>query len=135
MSEAPPTSQPSVPAPSRHAPIANEPTPGIFDFGAMTPPPQRADPDEDRFVTNERFTEEDLQHPERYFEAAEHKPELNRPEARRAALDYFVAYREKLQQDLAGGSLSTAARAETLATIARYDAAIARMRALIAGAD
>jgi hypothetical protein len=37
-------------------------------------------PDGDRFRTNERFTPGDLAHPERYFETAEHLPELRRDE-------------------------------------------------------
>jgi hypothetical protein len=101
-----------------------------FDFAAMTPA-ARTKPatDEDRFVTNEWFTEDDLRHPERYFEMAERIPELNRLEERRQTLDYFLAYREKLQRDLEGTEPAT--RQELLATIARYDSAIARLRALI----
>lgn len=98
----------------------------------MTPPPAVPSSDDDRFVANERFTQEDLQHPERYFEAAESRPELKRPEERRAVMEYFLAYRNKLERDLAGGQLSPEMREEVLATLERYDDAIERLRKLIA---
>lgn len=118
----------------RAAPVAaGVPTPGIFDFGAMTPPPAVPSSDDDRFVANERFTQEDLQHPERYFEAAERMPELNRPEERRAVMEYFLAYRDKLERDLASGQLSPEIREEAVATLERYEEAIERLRELGAG--
>jgi hypothetical protein len=106
------------------------PTHRAVDFAAMTPAgrPKPAT-DADRFTTTEWFTEEDLRHPERYFAMAERIPELNRPEERRQTLEFFLAYREKLQRDLR--EAEPAAREEVLATIARYDAAIARLRAVM----
>ena len=121
------------PTPIRPAPVAaGVPTPGVFDFGAMTPQPQQPPGnEEERFVTNDRFTQEDLQHPERYFEAAETTAELNRPEERRAVLQYFVAYREKLEHDLADEEIDAETHQEIAATMQRYDDAITRLRALI----
>jgi hypothetical protein len=86
--------------------------------------------DEERFVTDEWFTEGDLQHPELYFELAEEIEELNRPEERRDTLEFFLAYREKLRRDLEFPQ-NRDRRQEALATIERYDAAIARLRELI----
>jgi hypothetical protein len=90
-------------------------------------------PDADRFRTNDKFTAEDLAHPERYFEAAEQLPELRRDEERRDALDYFLAYRARLEHDLAVAARDADKRAAVLAVIERYDAAIARLRSLDAG--
>lgn len=116
---------------SAGAPSPRE-TPRVVDLAELAPAP-KSNPtagDEDRFATNGRFTEEDRRHPERYFELAERIPELNRPEERRETLEYFRAYRRKLQRDVDVGR-DAAERREILATIARYDAAIARLRRLI----
>jgi len=108
------------------------PRAAVFDFAHLTAPPRTAAiADEERFKTNERFTQDDLRHPERYFEFAERMPELNRPEERRDTLEYFVAYREKLGRDLDAAGADGAARQEILTVIERYDRAIARLRALI----
>jgi hypothetical protein len=113
-------------------PSRPQPTPSIFDFGTMLPPAApEEDEEEERFVTNEWFTEEHLQHPEIYFEWAERMPELRRPEERRDTLAYFIAYREKLERDLEAAGDNTDRRQQILATIGRYDEAIARLRALI----
>jgi hypothetical protein len=121
-----------LPTLARPAPVAaGVPTPGVFDFGAMTPPRQQPASEEERFPTNERFTQEDQQHPERYFEAAKRMPVLNRPEERRAVLEYFLAYREKLERDVDDEALDADKREQIVATMQRYDDAIARLRALI----
>ena len=88
--------------------------------------------DDDRFRTNDKFTADDLAHPERYFEAAERTPELRRDEERQDVLDYLLSYRAKLERDLgvAGGDADK--RAAVLAVIARYDAAIARLQSALA---
>jgi hypothetical protein len=83
-----------------------------------------------RFRTTEWFTEEDQRHPERYFELAERMPELNRAEERRDALQFFLAYREKLRGDLDTVKDPDEQR-EILAAIGRYDDAIARLRELL----
>ncbi len=121
----------SAPPPQASAP--SRPTPAVVDLAAAAPSPSKPRPegDEDRFLTNDWFTREDLQHPERYFERAVQIPELNRPEERRDTLAFFMAYREKLQRDLAAGGDDRGTRDETLAVIERYDAAIARLRMLI----
>src|SRR5215475_12714248 len=65
------------------------PTTEVFDFAAMTPPePTNQGKREQQFRTTDWFTEEDLRHPERYFELAERMPELNRPEERRDTLAF-----------------------------------------------
>ena len=87
--------------------------------------------DEKRFVTNEWFTREDLQHPELYFELAEQMPELKRPEERRDTLDFFLAYREKLRHDLEVLGENRDKRQEILAAIERYEGAITRLRELV----
>jgi hypothetical protein len=111
----------------------SQPTPGIFDFASITPRQQAAPTShEERFVTNERFTQQDLEHPERYFEAAAHAPALNKPEARRDTLEFFLAYRAKLEGDL-DVPANAARRTEIVAVIDRYDDAIERLRALMAG--
>ena len=101
---------------------------------STTPPVRSTRNDSERFATNEWFTHDDLQHPERYFEHATRIPELNRPEERRDTLDFFLAYREKLGRDLQDRAEDPEATRQILAAIARYDAAIARLRALIASA-
>lgn len=118
-------------APATTAARVAVPTPGVFDFASITPRQQRAAaPVDERFVPNEHLTQEDLDHPERYFDAAARVPALNEPEARRDTLDFFRAYRAQLERDLEapehGGR-----RSEILATIARYDDAIGRLRELI----
>jgi hypothetical protein len=84
-----------------------------------------------RFLNGERFTEEDLHHPELYFELAEQMRELNRPEERRDTLEFFLAYREKLGRDLEVVGENEDKRQEILATIERYESAIARLRELV----
>jgi hypothetical protein len=84
--------------------------------------------DRDRFRTNDKFTAEDLAHPDRYFEAAERLPELRRDEERHDALEFFLAYRAQLERDLAVAGADADKRAAVLAVIERYDAAIARLR-------
>ena len=88
--------------------------------------------DDDRFRTNDKFTADDLAHPERYFEAAERTPELQRDEERHDALEYFLAYRARLERDLAVAGGDANKRAAVVAVIARYDAAIARLQSAIA---
>jgi hypothetical protein len=121
------------PAPSAASPQAR-PTPPVFDLATL---PRSGEPaertEEERFRTNQWFTDEDLQHPELYFKRAEQMPELNRPEERRDALDFFLAYREKLGRDLEAAGENRDERQRILATLARYDAAIARLRELVAG--
>jgi len=98
---------------------------------ARSPQSKRSENDEERFPTNDWFKQEDLLHPERYFEVAEHVPELNRPEERRDTLEFFLAYREKLQRDLEAVGDNSDKRQEILATIERYESAISRLRKLI----
>jgi len=88
--------------------------------------------DRDRFRTNEKFTAEDLAHPERYFEAAERLPELQRDEEQHDALEFFLAYRARLEGDLAVAGTRADKRGAVLAVIERYDAAIARLRSSLA---
>ena len=135
------TAQPSPDATSaggrdRRAPSPEtRPTPAVFDLGklAASPQPQERETDEERFSTNRWFTQDDRAHPERYFDLAERMPELNRPEERRDTLEYFLAYRAKLQRDLAAAGDDTDKRQEILATIERYETAISRLRKLIQG--
>jgi hypothetical protein len=104
----------------------------VFDLASIphapTVPPQE---DEERFPTNEWFTREDQRHPERYFELAQRMPELNRPEERRLTLEYFLAFRRQLERDLEAARTDSDEQREILATISRYDAAIARLRPLV----
>ena len=108
-------------------------TPPVFDFATLAdrgaPAPSG---DGDRFRTSEKFTVEDLAHPERYFEAAEQLPELRRDEERHDALEFFLAYRARLEHDLGVARRDPVKRAAVLAVIERYDAAIARMRSSLA---
>jgi hypothetical protein len=107
------------------------PTPGIFDFAQLPRPAMtKAATETERFTTNDRFTQDDLQHPERYFAVAEHMPELRRPEERRDTLDFFLAYRDKLRRDLEAAQ-SPDQRAEILTVLERYEDAIQRLRDLI----
>jgi hypothetical protein len=112
-----------------------KPTPSVFDFATPPRVGETESAPEERFVTNEWFTEEHLRHPEIYFEVAEQMPELNRPEERRDTLEFFLAYRDKLQRDLAVAVEQGERRREILATIERYDNAIARLRKLMDGGD
>jgi hypothetical protein len=127
------------------APSAARPSPGTTPSAgqATTAPPvfdlatlaQRGAPqptsDRDRFPTNDRFTADDLAHPDRYFEAAARVPELQRDEERRDVLEYFLAYRAQLERDLAVAGRDASKRTAVLAVIGRYDAAIARLRSLL----
>jgi hypothetical protein len=110
---------------------ATRPTVVPFDFATMGSAGRREGKKEERFVTNQWFTEDDLRHPDRYFELAERMPELNRPEERRDTLEFFLAYRQKLNDDLAAAGDDPSKRAEIQTVIDRYDAAIARLRPLI----
>ena len=107
--------------------------PPVFDLATLA---QHGAPEpgieRDRFRTNDKFTVDDLAHPERYFEAAEHVPELQRDEERTDALEYFVAYRARLERDLRIAGTDARKRAEVLVVIERYDAAIARLRSSLA---
>jgi len=111
------------------------PTPSVVDLATVPHAREivRQKGDE-RFDTDE-FRQEAMQHPELYFELAERIPELNRPEERRDTLTFFLTYREKLQRDLEGAPENSSERQEILATIARYDDAIARLRPLVDAED
>ena len=129
------------PQPTPSPPVARppdvatpRPRPSVFDFAMMTPPARTsAHKDEEQFPTTAWFTEEDLHHPERYFALAERMPELNRPEERHDTLEFFLAYRAKLARDLDAAGVRPDERQEILATVERYDSAIARLRTLIEG--
>jgi hypothetical protein len=118
-----------VPSPTGGAGTA----PPVFDLATLT---RQAVPepsvDDDRFRTNERFTADDLAHPERYFDAAEQLPELRRDEERHDALEFFLAYRARLERDLGVAGRDADKRAAILAVMGRYDAAIARLRSSLA---
>src|SRR4029079_998412 len=105
----------------------------VSDLAALAHPaaPQPTS-DRDRFRTTDRFTADDLAHPERYFEAAARVPELQRDEERRDVLEYFLAYRAQLERDLGAAVRDANKRAAVLAVIGRYDAAIARLRSSFA---
>jgi hypothetical protein len=117
-----------VPSPSGGAATM----PRVFDLATLerrgTPEPSL---DGDRFRTNDKFTAEDLAHPERYFEAAEHQPELRRDEERHDVLEFLVAYRAQLERDLGLAGRDAEKRAAVLAVIERYDGAIARLRSAL----
>ena len=119
--------------PSVAAGAATAPSQPVFDLATLArhEAPEPAS-DDDRFRTNDKFTADDRAHPERYFEAAERTPELPRDEERHDALEYFLAYRARLERDLAAAGGDADERAATLAVIARYDAAIARLQSAIA---
>ena len=121
----------TVPQPSDAFPSPAATVP-VFDL-ANIPRAPTVQPQEDaeRFPTNQWFTREDQRHPERYFELAQRTPELNRPEERRRTLEYFLTFRRKLERDLEAAHDDTDERRELLATISRYDAAIARLRPLV----
>jgi hypothetical protein len=129
------TASPPRPSPSAAPSPGKDATtgPAVFDLATLA---HRAAPeptsDPDRFRTSDRFTAEDLAHPDRYFEAAARVPELQRDEERRDVLDYFLAYRAKLERDLAAAGGDAAERSAVIAVIGRYDAAIARLRSSLA---
>jgi len=127
------SASPVGPSPSGARPVAVGAAAPVFDLATLArngaPEPS---PDGDRFRTNEKFTADDLAHPERYFEAAEHLPELRRDEERHDVLEYFVAYRARLERDLVAAGGDGDKRAAVRAAIARYDAAIARLRSALA---
>jgi hypothetical protein len=129
------TSPAAGPSPSGGPPVAGgaATSPPVSDLAALArraaPEPSR---DADRFPTNDKFTADDLAHPERYFEAAEQLPELQRDEERHDALEFFLAYRAQLERDLDAAGADADKRAAVLAVIERYDAAIARMRSILA---
>ena len=107
-------------------------TPPVFDLASIARSGETDErTQEERFRTNERFTPDDLQHPELYFSLAEHMPELNRPEERRDTLDFFHAYREKLGHDLEAVGENPGKRQPILAVIERYDSAITRLREVV----
>ncbi len=59
-------------------------------------------------------------------------PELRRDEERHDVLGYFLAYRAHLEDELRAAGRDAAKRADLRAVIARYDAAIARLRSALA---
>jgi hypothetical protein len=126
-----PASPTALPSPSNAPSSGGEATTGppVFDLAGLAhgAPPQPTS-DGDRFRTTDRFSADDLAHPERYFEAAARVPELQRDEERRDVLDYFLAYRAQLERDLAAAGSDVGKRTAVLAVIGRYDAAIARLR-------
>jgi hypothetical protein len=128
-SPAPRPSPSTAPSPEGDSPTG----PAVFDLATVAhqAAPQPTS-DRDRFRTSDRFTAEDLAHPDRYFEGAARVPELQRDEERRDVLDYFLAYRAKLERDLDGAGRDAAERSAVLAVIGRYDAAIARLRSSLA---
>jgi hypothetical protein len=127
-----PAAQPSLstePSEEGEAPTG----PPVFDLATLAQPaaPQPTS-DDHRFRTSDRFTADDLAHPERYFEAAARVPELQHDEERRDVLEYFLAYRAQLERDLGAAGDDANKRAAVLAVIVRYDAAIARLRSVVA---
>lgn len=78
---------------------------------------------------------DDLLHPEIYFELAAGEPQMNRPDQQHATLGFFLAYRDKLQHDLAALPVDAEEHDDLRAAIARYDDAIARLRRRIAGVE
>jgi len=127
-----PERRPSAPAPAASGAGASAAVP-VFDLATLA---GRGGPEpsveRDRFRTNERFTADDLAHPERYFEATEHVPELRRDQERGDVLEYFLAYRAELERELADAGADAGKRAPVLVVIQRYDAAIARLRSALA---
>ncbi len=121
---------PAAPRPAVPAPQAR-PAPPVFDLASIARAGADESKQEQRFRTNDRFTEDDLQHPEIYFSVAERMAELNRPEERRDTLDFFLAYRDKLGHDLETAGPSPDKRQPILAAIERYDSAITRLRKLV----
>lgn len=103
--------------------------PGVFDLATLGHPPQ-GEPEREP-TTNERFTPDDLAHPERYFESAARVPELNRAEERSDVLRFFESYRDRLKRELSS-TLEAERRAEIEAVLARYENAIDRLRQGIA---
>lgn len=109
--------------------------PPVFDFGTAELP--RADPNAPlpRIEPNEFLDEEDLRHPEIFFEMAQHKPEYSRLEVRLDVHRFFTRYRRQLRGDLnrlheRGGDPDEISAVR--AAIGRYDDAIEKMEALIA---
>ena len=131
-------SPPEAPHSARSASLPTQPSsaarpaPPVFDLAKIAPSDEADESNQEkRFRTSDRFTEDDLQHPDLYFTFAERMPELNRPEERRDTLDFFLAYREKLRRDLEAVGENRDKRQQILAVIERYDSAITRLRALI----
>ena len=109
--------------------------PPVFDFGTANLPRAPENPEPARIEPNEYLDEEDLRHPEIFFELAEQIPEYNTLETQLDVHRFFKQYRDQLDGDLAalirqGGDPETIA--ETRAAITRYDDAIEKMEDLIA---
>jgi hypothetical protein len=104
-----------------------QPKGSVFDLATLTPPNGAGkNTDTERFPTNDWFTDEDLQHPELYFEMAKQMPELNRSEERQDTLAFFLAYRSS---DIWIPRATTRASVPgSLAAIDRYDHAIAELQ-------
>jgi hypothetical protein len=133
MAVSSPASPVAAPSPSNPPSPQATTGPQVFDLATVAHPAAPQPPsDRDRFPTNDQFTADDLAHPERYFEAAARMPELQRDEERRDVLEYFLAYRAQLERDLSAAGRDANKRTALLAVIARYDAAIARLRSSLA---
>src|ERR1043166_5508840 len=124
----PSASRARAPSPSGMPSVAGGAATPVFDLATLAHPAPEPGPEGDRFRTDERFTADDLAHPERYFEAAEHLPELRRDEEQHDALEFCLAYRARLERDLGVAGADPNRRAAVLAVIERYDAAIARLQ-------
>jgi len=106
--------------------------PGVVDFGKMQHEEVPAEPE--RIEPNEFLDEDDLRHPEIFFEMAKSIPEYSRLEERRDVLDFFQRYQAQLKGDLEKQTREGArpeVTSETRAAIGRYDEAIGKLRKLI----
>lgn len=108
--------------------------PPVVDFGTTQFPtaPENAEPAP--IQPNEYLDEEDLRHPEIYFEVAQHYPDMNNLSERRATLRFFQAYQEQLRRkadEQIGSGEDAKTVAETHAAVKRYDEAINQLRGLI----
>ncbi len=106
----------------------------VVDFGKMKFPEEPPPTEPERIEPNEFLDDEDLRHPEIFFEMAKSVPEYNRLEERRDVLDFFERYQEQLKGDLKKqleAGASTEEILEIRTAIGRYDEAIKKMRDLV----
>jgi len=112
-----------------------EPTPGVFDLASI--PRSKGAPTRntnEEMLADSWLTASDLEHPEVYFELAARIPHMNRLDQRQATLDFFHAYRDRLQREHDALPADADKRRTIAATIERYDVAIHRLRQIIDGA-
>ena len=127
---------PDAEAPSEEGLADPNTPPPVVDLGTAVLPADEDGNSPPRIEPNEFLDEEDLRHPEIFFEIAEMQPEYATLEVRLDVHRFFQDYRAQLTVDLQllrQQNADPERIRELAAAVARYDDAIERMEVLIEG--